>query len=77
MDTNSLFHNSLLNITHSHICLSKYELEDLAEEYLKKSQEQKSQKLAYFYLGHREIILNIIAKFNELEVCSQAKSGLI
>lgn len=69
--------NSILNVTHTHIALSIGDLEQLAEHQLIKSQQQKSPKLSYFYLGKREMILGIIAKFNELEACCQAKSGLI
>lgn len=70
--------NSLLNVTHTHICLRLGDLEELAEWYLKESQKHKSAKsykLANICQGKREMILEIIAKFNELENESQLKAG--
>lgn len=66
---------AVLNVTHTHIGLSFGELEELADKYLEESQKHNS-KLAYFYLGKREMLLDIIAKYNELEAASQAKKWL-
>lgn len=76
MKANKELSCAVLNVTHTHIGLSIGELEELADKYLEESQKHKS-KLAYHYLGKREMLRDIIAKFNELEACTQAKSRII
>lgn len=75
---NEVLENSLLNVTHTHICLRLGDLEDLSKMYLEESQRHKSArsyKLANICQGKMEAILEIIAKFNELEHESQLKAG--
>lgn len=76
MKANKELRCAVVNLTHTHIGLSIGELEELADKYLEESQKHNS-KLAYFYLGKREMLLDIIAKYNELEMATQAKSGMI
>lgn len=54
-------------IEEDYIKISKAELEELAEHYCNVASEKGRGKIGWFYLGKREVLIDILKMFEPLE----------
>ena len=63
----SVFCGSIVNIDGDYICISKEELEKWREHYQEEANTRGRGKIGWFYLGKREVIVDMLKMFEPLD----------